>query len=67
MKRINIITVLMITVALTGCGNSDEGVAPESKPMVTTTVAEAVTTTAEAQTITEAASKGRKHCRHRKT
>jgi len=60
MKRINIITALMITVALTSCGKSDEVTTPESKPTVTTTVAEAVTTTTESQITTatkEAASK----------
>ena len=47
MKRINIITALMITAALTSCGKADESHTPESKPSVTTTVAEAVTTTTE--------------------
>ena len=49
MKRINIITVLMITAALTSCGKSNDGPAPDSKPAVTTTAAEAATTTAESK------------------
>lgn len=56
MKRMNIITTLIITAALTSCGKVNEGTASVSKPTVTT-VAEAVTTTAaESQTTTEAAS-----------
>ena len=57
MKRMNIITALMITATLTSCGKSNDGPAPNSKPTVTTTVAEAVTTTAESKTTTEATTK----------
>lgn len=60
MKRMNIITALMITAALTSCGKADESHTPESKPSVTTTVAEAVTTTTESPittSTTEVASK----------
>jgi hypothetical protein len=56
MKKIAIITTLMITAALTGCGKSQEGTATANKPVVTTT-AEAVTTTAVIQTTTESSSK----------
>ena len=56
MKRMTIITAIMITAALTGCGKSEEGTATESKPAITTT-AEAATTTAVTQTTTEASSK----------
>lgn len=57
MKRMNIITALMITATLTSCGKSNDGPAPNSKPTVTTTVTAAATTTAESKTTTEATTK----------
>ena len=56
MKRMTIITTLIITAALTGCGKREEITSTESKPAVTT-VAEAVTTTAAPQTTKDASSK----------
>jgi len=57
MKRMNIITALMITAALTSCGKSTESHTHESKPSVTTTVAETVMTTAESKTTTATTTK----------
>jgi len=56
MKRITIITVLVIAATLTSCGKIDESTVTESTPAVTT-VAETVTTTAAPHTTSESASK----------
>ena len=62
MKRMTIITALVITAALTSCGKSSEGILTENKSSViiateaVTTTVEEVTTTAETPTTSENAS-----------